>query len=342
MVAVALCTSLLLACGSDNSKELTQPSPTAIGTATSTVAPSSPTLPPPTEVPPTATPSEQQSPTITSVPESVFKPSLEALYEVNIEAAVVYGMGGTFDGGHVELLLDLAIPDTGTDGPRPLLVHIHGGSFQRGNRGSPSSVAERGWVAASIDYRLTGDDPLPGPRVKPFFDAVGGESSSVRDRTVVASVEDTLAALDYLLSRADELNIDADRIVLRGESAGAFIALTVAYCADKFENSGPTIAAVIDFAGGIPETFCGGGTAIDPGEAALFLVHGTADTVVPYDTYALSIVDGATAAGITYEFYPLEGVGHEWLLDMLEQTTADGRKIDDLMYEFLNRILYPS
>jgi len=25
----------------------------------------------------------------------------------------------------------------------------------------------------------------------------------------------------------------------------------------------------------------------------------------------------------------------------LEQTTADGRKIDDLMYEFLNRILYP-
>ena len=173
-----------------------------------------------------------------------------------------------------------------------------------------------------------------------FFDAAGGESSSARHRSVVASVEDTLIALDYLLSRADELNIDTDRIVLKGESAGAFIALNVAYCADKFEISGPTIAAVIDFSGGIAETFCGGGTAIDPGEAAVFIAHGTDDTVVSYDIRALSIVDGAAAAGITYELYPLEGVGHEWLLGMLGQTTADGRKIDDLLYEFLNRVLY--
>jgi predicted esterase len=157
---------------------------------------------------------------------------------------------------------------------------------------------------------------------------------------VVASVEDTLTALDYLLSRADELNIDTDRIVLKGESAGAFIALNVAYCADKFEISGPTITAVIDFAGGISETFCGGGTAIDPGEAAVFIAHGTADATVSFTDRALSIVDGATAAGITYEFHPLEGEGHEWLLGMLGQTTADGRKIDDLMYEFLNRVLY--
>jgi hypothetical protein len=49
---------------------------------------------------------------------------------------------------------------------------------------------------------------------------------------------------------------------------------------------------------------------------------------------------GAAAAGITYELHPLEGVGHEWLLKMLDQTTIDGQKIDDLMYEFLNRIFY--
>jgi hypothetical protein len=277
----------------------------------------------------------------TPAPTAVFiKPSLKKSYKVSVQEAVVYGTGGTLDGGQVELLLILAIPDTGTDGPRPLLVHIHGGSFERGNRRLSEALdaAERGWVAASIDYRLAGDDPLPGLRVKRFYDAAGGELSSARDRSVVASVEDTLVALDYLLSRAEELNIDTDRIVLKGESAGAFIALNVAYCADKFEISGPTIAAVIDFSGGIAETFCGGGTAIDPGEAALFLVHGTAE--VTYNTRALPIVEGATAAGITYEFYPLEGVGHEWLLDMLGQTTADGRKIDDLMYEFLNRVLY--
>jgi predicted esterase len=297
-----------------------------------------PPTPTPDQVPTTATPAP--TPTATLVPAAVFKPSLEKSYEVSVEEAVVYGTGGTLDGGQVELLLDLAIPDTGTDGPRPLFVHIHGGGFQTGSRWTQWDVAERGWVAASIDYRLAGDEPLPGPRVKPFFDAVGGKSSSARNRSVVASVEDTLVALDYLFSRADELNIDTDRIVLKGESAGAFIALNVAYCADKFEISGPTIAAVIDFAGGISEIFCGGGTAIDPGEAAVFIAHGTADAKVSFTDRALSIVDGATAAGITYELYPLEGVGHIWLLGMLEQTIADGRKIDDLMYEFLNHVLY--
>jgi acetyl esterase/lipase len=229
--------------------------------------------------------------------------------------------------------LDLAIPDTGTDGPRPLFVHIHGGGFIQGSRWPQWDAAKRGWVAASIDYRLAGDEPLPGQRVQGFFDAMGGESSSARDRSVVAAVEDTLVALDYLLSRADELHIDTNRIVLKGESAGAFTALAVAYCADKFEISGPKIAAVIDFAGGISETFCGGATAIDPGEAALFLAHGTEDTGATSFTRALSIVDGATAAGITYEFYPLGGVGHEWL-------ATDPLRMESLMYEFLSRVLY--
>ena len=314
----------------------------AVATAMAMNAPAPTALPRPTATPvPTPRPTVVQMPQATDVvPTVAFKPSLVERYEVSVEEAVVYGTGETLDGGHVELLLDLAIPDTGTDGPRPLLVHIHGGGFERGSRWTQWDVAKRGWVTASIDYRLAGDEPLPGSRVKRFFSAIGGESSSARHRSVVASVEDTLIALDYLLSRADELNIDTDRIVLKGESAGAFTALTVAYCADKLEISGPTIAAVIDFAGGISETFCGGAAAIDPGEAAVFIAHGTDDTVVSYDIRALSIVDGAAAAGITYELYPLEGVGHEWLLGMLGQTASDGRTISDLMYEFLNRVLY--
>ncbi len=39
MVAVALCVLFVLACGSDNSKELTQPSPTAPATATTSAPP---------------------------------------------------------------------------------------------------------------------------------------------------------------------------------------------------------------------------------------------------------------------------------------------------------------
>ena len=325
---------LLGACAAPSTSPIPTETPTL--NPTETPAPSTtPTLvstpkPPPTPTP-TSTPT-QVTPTATLVPAAVFKPSLEKRYEVSVEEAIVYGTGGTKDGGRMELLLDLALPDTGTDGPRPLLVHIHGGSFTTGSRWPQWDAAERGWVAASIDYRLAGDEPLPGQRVEKFFYAIGGESGSARDRAFVASLEDTLIALDYLLSRADELNIDTNRIVLKGESAGAFTALTVAYCADKFEVSGPTIAAVIDFAGGISETFCGGATAIDPGEAAVFIAHGTEDTVVSY-TRALSIVDGATAAEITYEFHPLEGVGHDWL-------GADQSRMVSLTYEFLDRALY--
>ena len=285
---------------------------------------------------PTPTPTSAPTPESPISSTSLFKPSLDERYEVSSEEAVIYGTGQTLDGDQIELLLDLTVPDTGTEGPRPLLIHIHGGGFERGSRWTQWDAAKRGWVTASIDYRLAGDEPLPGPRVQKLFDAVGGESSSAVNRSFVASIEDTLVALDYLLSRADELNIDTDRIVLKGESAGAFTALALAYCADEFEFSGPTIAAVIDFSGGI-STMCGEGAAIDPGEAAVFVVHGTAESSF---NRALSIVDGATAAGITYEFHPLEGAEHNWLLGMLGQTTSDGRKIYDLMYEFLNHVLY--
>ncbi|HIM55373.1 MAG TPA: hypothetical protein EYM39_01600 [Candidatus Latescibacteria bacterium] len=70
----------------------------------------------------------------------------------------------------------------------------------------------------------------------------------------------------------------------------------------------------------------------------MFVAHGTDDAGETAFSRAENIVAGAKAAGITYEFHPLEGVGHTW--NPVEQTAADGRKIDDLMYEFLDRVLY--
>ncbi|MDP6214417.1 MAG: hypothetical protein QGI41_05705, partial [Acidimicrobiales bacterium] len=291
----------------------------------------------------TTAPSEQQLPATTSVPattplpESVFKPSLEERYEVSVEEAVVYGTGGTLDGGQVDLLLDLAVPDTETDGPRPLLVHIHGGGFTEGSRWPQWDWAARGWVAASIDYRLAGDDPLPGPRFQGFYEAIGGAESPARYRSVVAAVEDTLTAVDYLVGRADELVIDTDRIVLAGFSAGAFTALNAAYCTDKFGITRPPIAAVVDYGGRLIDT-CGAGSSIDPGEAAVFVAHGTEDTGETRFEGALSIIEGAQEAGITYEFHPLDGVAHTFAPHTA--TIADGRTVEAATYEFLDRVLY--
>lgn len=87
------------------------------------------------------------------------------------------------------------------EGPRPLLVHIHGGGWTSGDKGSHPGqfqvFLDKGISYASINYRLTGEHPLPTP------------------------VHDAARAIQFIRSKAKEWNIDKDRIALTGGSAGA-------------------------------------------------------------------------------------------------------------------------
>ncbi len=87
------------------------------------------------------------------------------------------------------------------EGPRPLLVYIHGGGWVGGDkRRAPSTITpflDKGISYAAINYRLTGQAPLPAP------------------------VHDAARALQFIRSRAKEWNIRKDRVVLTGGSAGA-------------------------------------------------------------------------------------------------------------------------
>ncbi len=87
------------------------------------------------------------------------------------------------------------------DGPRPLLVYIHGGGWVGGDKATnPSQVLpclEEGISYAAINYRLTGEATLPAP------------------------VHDAARAIQFIRSKADEWNIDKSRIALTGGSAGA-------------------------------------------------------------------------------------------------------------------------
>ena len=298
--------------------------------------------PPPTN----SAPAVPSSATFDTLGPAAFTPSLGETFELAATEEIIYGTGARADGGSVELLLNLCVPNTGDDGPRPLLVHIHGGGFMAGQRASCSGqqewrgvreAAARGWVVASIDYRLARDDPLPSARVGELFSAVGGLGAPAQSRAFVAAADDTLTALDYLIDRSDELNLDTSRIVLKGESAGAIIALTIAFCADKFEIDRPPVAAVVDYSGLLTSS-CDKGAVVGTGEPMLFVAHGTEDGGDTAFTNALSIVDAAIAAGINYEFHPLEGVSHIW--DEWEETTADGRLIGQAVFDFLDRVLF--
>jgi len=99
-----------------------------------------------------------------------------------------------------------------TPGPHPALIWLHGGGYVVG---TPLMGAARmqawsaklGCFAISVDYRLAPEHPFP------------------------AAHNDALSALEWLIASAEELDVDAERIVVAGASAGGGIAAGLALAA---------------------------------------------------------------------------------------------------------------
>ena len=105
--------------------------------------------------------------------------------------------------------LDVYAPMQGTR--QPIVVWIHGGGMKGGDKADPGVVVlkpdffvARGWVFASINYRLAPDHKHP------------------------AQAEDTAAVLAYLHDHAEEFGADRGRMFVIGISAGAQLAAVVA------------------------------------------------------------------------------------------------------------------
>ena len=245
-----------------------------------------------------------------------WKPELTVTYSFGVQSDIVYGQGEVDNGGvFQDMLLDLYVPNVPGQTIFPLAVVIHGGSFLNHDKTQPRIVkwaeelAGRGYIVASIDYRLAGDKPVPSSRVQPIYDAVGGSSASNQTRAAVAAIDDTIAAVEYLHSRPEISNYNT---VLIGNSSGSVAALYVGYALDDYGIAGLPIAAVVDTWGGF-------GWANTPGDAAtfidaflepqLFIIHGTDDQTVPY-WHAQEIVDQADIVGLPYVLFANEGAGH--------------------------------
>jgi len=101
--------------------------------------------------------------------------------------------------GH-DLLLDLYMPETVTN--PPLLIWVHGGGWQRGERKPVSTLAfvQAGYAMASVDYRLSPVAAFP------------------------AQSHDLKAAIRFLRANAQRYGFNAARIGVLGVSAGAHLA----------------------------------------------------------------------------------------------------------------------
>lgn len=102
-----------------------------------------------------------------------------------------------------ELRLDLHLPE-GVPGPRPVIVWLPGGGWQRAARGMGPHLgrlfAQRGYAMADVEYR------------------------SSRTAIWPAQLHDVKAAVRYLRSVAQGRGLDAERIGVWGSSAGGHLA----------------------------------------------------------------------------------------------------------------------
>src|SRR5690349_12275368 len=115
--------------------------------------------------------------------------------------------------GKRPLFLDLYQPDTNDASfKRPIMIAIHGGGFLFGDKGEMTSLcrefAARGYLCASINYRLVPDDP-PGPAKDQY------------ERAVLAAVADADHATRWLEANAAKYHADTSRMFIGGSSAGA-------------------------------------------------------------------------------------------------------------------------
>jgi predicted esterase len=242
----------------------------------------------------------------------------------------------------LDLKLDIYYPKTDLFKNRPLVMLIHGGAFYIGSKESTAeqalatSFAKRGYVVASIDYRL-GFKLLPSDI----------ELSTYR------AVQDAHAALRFLSHNAKGLGIDPNQVYVGGTSAGGVASLSVAFMNNderperireatkegrltKIEESGNkytekfTIKAVANLWGAVADL-----NIIDKDEKISVLsIHGTADEIVPYETdypfrnalminrlmvdkmYGSKLIhDRLKILGIRNQLVSLNGLGHEPELD---------------------------
>ena len=252
--------------------------------------------------------------------------------------------------GYRPLRLDLYRAD-GAAQPRPLVVFVHGGGWSLGNPRTGAAfrdftqvlaaLAERGYVVASIEYRLNREAAHP------------------------ASAQDLAAALGFLRGNAGRFGIDAGRIALWGMSAGAHLgalhALSCepAQCVQGFAGwfGVYDLPAYLDAnaaAGSTRAAFgCASATCTPESLAAaspvthvsgrappVLLLHGLEDSNVS-SRQSSEFAQRLRAAGKAPELVLLPGVDHGFIGADADATRRALQQALNATFEFFDRVLRP-
>jgi acetyl esterase/lipase len=262
--------------------------------------------------------------------------------------------------GFRPLTLDVyARPKAG--GAKPLVIYVHGGGWTGGtsrNAGAfadfPAVLADlaaRGYVVASVNYRLAGEARFP------------------------AAIDDVRAAIRFLRAHAADYGIDKDRVAIWGGSAGGQLAaLAAAECRagdGKGESDCVQAAAiwygVFDFtslappAGAPPPAAAPGRPAggpvgylgcapaacadvaakaspvtfVDAKDPPFLLVHGDQDRTVPVGQ-SREMFERLKAAGVKADYKELPGYDHSFIGKTPEATRAGHLQALQATFDFFD------
>lgn len=249
--------------------------------------------------------------------------------EVTVQENVTYAKVGD-----VELKCDIALPQG--EGPFPAIVFIHGGGWYQGNRQAYKAAihqaAERGYVAATITYRLM------------KFDQAKKETTTA-EPIFPTQIHDAKSAIRWLRANAEKYRVDPERIGVTGGSAGGHLSLLVGLTDknDKLEGDGghpdqsSRVQAVVNVFGPTEMASCHDGSVVawifrlfmggtpmetpDTYKAAspvtyaseddppVLTLHGDKDTLVPI-AQATLLDEKMKAAGAKHTLKIFEGQGH--------------------------------
>lgn len=223
----------------------------------------------------------------------------------------------------MELKLDFYRPRTAPAGLLPTAVFFHGGGYSVNAKKEASALAvvpylQMGWNAVNVEYRPSGVALAP------------------------AAVEDARCAVRWVMQNAKQYNVDTDRIVVTGQSAGAHLAMMTGFVQESagFDRGCPgqqpvKVAAVVNWYGitdysplvddparNYAITWIGGQpnrkeiaarvspiTYVRAGLPPIITIHGDADPTVPYEQ-ATRNTDSLKKAGVTAELVTIPGGRH--------------------------------
>ena len=255
--------------------------------------------------------------------------------------------------GYQPTRLDLYLPAKSSQ-PKPLVIYVHGGGWTGGTSRSAGAfanfpgvladLASRGYVVASVNYRLSGEARFP------------------------AAADDVDAAIRWLKGHAKEYGIDKSRVAIWGGSAGgqlAGLAATDCSPAAGDKESDCVQSAVIwygifDFASmpsrpaqpgqpDAPNAYLGCVPAACPKVVAAaspiahvdaktpptLLIYGSEDKTVPPDQ-SRAMAKKLAAAGVMSEAIELPGIDHSFIGHTPKDTTEASLKAIQATFDFFD------